>query len=87
MTETFKIYIPTPTLKRGVLEIVCKLHWGSIVENSADTFPRRFHEFDENSKWFRDRDAAVARSAKDRAKRIASLRKQLEKLEGFGPVV
>lgn len=83
--ETVTIYLPTPAKKAGIVEVPahpCRWNPGSF--DRASGFGS-FLSSRAGKDWFLDKNEALAAAEAARLKRIASLKKQLAKLEGFGP--
>lgn len=74
-----KVYITKYALSQGIFEVD-----GEVSELFPDTFDARgylgyFHG--DGKEWHRTRESAIKRAEEMRKKKIASLKKQIEKLE------
>ena len=87
MNAIVKIYLLTPTEEGGVAEydtLPSRYVPGSYV---AVTGWLNFLACDEGKIWFLDRNKALTTAEAERVKRIASLKRKIEKLEKIGPFV
>lgn len=80
-----KVYITKYALTQGIIEIdIEKIRNFSIIEDKDmlcfnDGHPVYFHK----GEWCRSKEEAIQDAEKKREKKVASLRKQLEKLENL----
>ena len=73
-----KVFATKYALSIGIEEIDGEII-GSMVSRKTDIWPQTYHG--EGRDWHRTRDGAVKRANEMRVKKIASLKKQIAKLE------
>lgn len=72
-----KAWITKYALTKGILEKEVRDCGDGMAEESENHFPTYYHGTD----WHKDKQSAIAKAEEMRKKKIASLKKQIEKLE------
>lgn len=72
-----KVWITKYALTRGILEKEVEDCGDGMVREKESFFPAYYHGTD----WHTDKQSAVAKAEEMRKKKIASLKKQIDKLE------
>lgn len=72
-----KAWITKYALTKGILEKEVEDCGDGMVRESGNHFPTYYHRTD----WHKDKESAIAKAEEMRKKKIASLKKQIEKLE------
>ena len=74
-----KVWITKYALTSGILEKEVKDFGDGSVREIENSFPIYYHG--EGKEWHRTKESAIAKAEEMRKKKIASLKKQIEKLE------
>lgn len=74
-----KVWITKYALTSGILEKEVKDFGDGSVKEIENSFPIYYHG--EGKEWHRTKESAIAKAEEMRKKKIASLKKQIEKLE------
>lgn len=77
--EQFTAYISKYALSVGIKTIVAEVSADGVVYNTANRWQEFYHG--EGREWHRTRESAVADAEARRVAKIASLKKQITKLE------
>lgn len=72
-----KVYITKYALTKGILEKEVEDCGNGMVRENENHFPTYYHGTD----WHKDKQSAIDKAEEMRKKKIASLKKQIEKLE------
>lgn len=74
-----KVWITKYALTKGILEKECEDRGNGAVKEAENRFPIYYHR--EGDEWHRTKESAIKKAEEMRQKKIASLKKQIEKLE------
>lgn len=74
-----KVWITKYALTRGILEMECAQFGDISVKEVGNPFPTYYHG--EGNEWHRTKESAIQKAEEMRQKKIASLKKQIKKLE------
>lgn len=72
-----KIFVTKYALTKGILELECEIINGKLAKTIETSFPQYFKE----SEWFYNEEFAIKRSNKMKINKIASLERQITKLQ------
>jgi len=76
-----KAYVTKYALTMGILELEVEDADDGMIKDTRGQFPSYYHG--EGKEWHRTREAAVKRAEVMRTKKIASIKKQLAKIENL----
>lgn len=76
-----KAWITKYALTTGIFEITAEITEDGAAYDMHTSIPTFFHG--EGREWHRTKESAIAKAEEMRKKKIASLKKQIEKLEGM----
>ena len=74
-----KVWITKYAMTSRIKEIECEDCENGAVKETENPFPTFYH--DEGKEWHRTKESAIQKAEEMRHKKIASLKKQIEKLE------
>ena len=75
------VWITKYAMTRGIKEIECEDCENGAVKEIENPLPTFYHG--EGKEWHRTKESAIQKAEEMRQKKIASLKKQIEKLEGM----
>lgn len=76
-----KVWITKYALTTGIFEMTAEITEHGSAYDMHSSFPTYYHG--EGKEWHKTKESAIARAEEMRHKKIASLKKQIEKLEGM----
>lgn len=76
-----KVWITKYALTTGIFEMTAEITEHGSAYDMHSSFPTYYHG--EGKEWHKTKESAIARAEEMRQKKIASLKKQIEKLEGI----